>query len=100
MHFLSGSLRGNSVGPEGWRAIFVALRDNKDSKIESWDLFDEGIKVETAKVLAEYISVTGSLTKVRISQIHKDLNQMQITHQLQIFLNIDQILGYQKYYFH
>ena len=31
-------LRGNQLGREGWCAIFGALRDNKDNKIESWDL--------------------------------------------------------------
>ena len=52
------SLRDNSLGTEGWCAVFAALRDSKDSKIESWDLSNQGINAEIAKVLAEYVSVS------------------------------------------
>ena len=58
-------MRGNSLGTEGWCAIFAALRDNKDNKIESWDLSDEGIDVETAKVLAEYVSASTTLKSLK-----------------------------------
>ena len=37
------NLRGNSMGTEGWCAIFDALRNNKDNKIESWDLSSQKI---------------------------------------------------------
>ena len=56
------NLRGNSLGTEGWCAIFAALRDNKENKIESWDLSYQSINTEIAKVLAEYVSVSGVLT--------------------------------------
>ena len=52
------NLRGNSLGTEGWCAIFAALRDNKENKIESWDLSKQGIDSEVAKVLAEYVSTS------------------------------------------
>ena len=55
-------LRGNPLGTEGWCAIFAALRDNKENKIESWELSGQGINAEIAKVLAEYVSVSGVLT--------------------------------------
>ena len=62
-------LRRNDFGKEGWATIFTALRDSKVSKISTWDLHDEnGIK-ESVKALAEYISVSASLTAV--SQIRK-----------------------------
>ena len=63
----SGSLRGNSLGssPEGWCAIFAALRDNKDNQIESWDLSEQGINVEIAKVLAEYVSASTALKSLK-----------------------------------
>ena len=58
-------MRGNSLGTEGWCAIFAALRDNKDNKIESWDLTRDDIDVETAKVLAEYVSVSTTLKSLK-----------------------------------
>ena len=61
----SGSVRQNSLGTEGWCAVFAALRDNKDNKIESWDLSNLGIKVEIAKVLAEYISASTALKSLK-----------------------------------
>ena len=49
---------------EGWTAIFQALRDSKVSNISTWDLHEEiGIK-ESVNVLAEYISVSASLTQL------------------------------------
>ena len=56
------SLRENQLGTEGWCAIFAALRDNKENKIESWDLSDQDINGEIAKTLAEYVSVSSVLT--------------------------------------
>jgi len=61
-------LRGNSLGTEGWCAIFAALRDNKENKIESWDLSGQGINAEIAKVLAEYLSASAVLTTLDISR--------------------------------
>ena len=60
-----GSLRGNSLGTEGWCAVFAALRDNKDNKIESWDLQNESINVEIAKVLAESVSASTALKSLK-----------------------------------
>ena len=60
-----GSLRGNSLHTEGWCAIFGALRDNKDNKIESWDLSGQRIDVESAKVLAEYVSASTALKSLK-----------------------------------
>ena len=59
-------LRGNSLGTEGWCAIFAALRDNKKNKIESWELSGQGINAEIAKVLAEYVSVSGVLKNINL----------------------------------
>ena len=59
------SLRGNSLGVEGWCAIFAALRDNQDNKIEVWDLQREGIGPEIAKVLGEYISVSTAIRSLK-----------------------------------
>jgi len=61
-------LRGNSLGTEGWCAIFAALRDNKENKIESWDLSGQGINAEIAKVLVEYLSASAVLTTLDISR--------------------------------
>ena len=55
------SLRKNNLGDDGWSAIFKALAENNGGKIESWDLFGEGIGPETAKILAEYVSVSSTL---------------------------------------
>ena len=58
------SLRGNQLGDKGWTALFKALCENKGDKIESWDLSGEGVGPETAKALAEYISVSPALKSV------------------------------------
>ena len=59
------SLRSNSFGDAGWTAVFKALCENKGDKIESWDLSEEGVGPETAKALAEYISVSPALKSVK-----------------------------------
>ena len=59
------NLRDNSLGVEGWTIIFNALRDSPTSKITTWDLSSERLGPEIAKPLAEYISVTPSITSVR-----------------------------------
>ena len=58
-------MRNNSLGTEGWCAIFKALRDNKKNKIKSWDLSDQNINPEIAKVLAEYVSVSMAITSLK-----------------------------------
>ena len=60
-------MRNNNLGTEGWCAIFAALRDNKDNKIESWDLSYQGINVEIAKVLAEYVSASKALKSLEFA---------------------------------
>ena len=57
-------MRENSLGTEGWCAIFKALRDNKENKIKSWDLSGQRINPEIAKVLAEYVSVSMAITSL------------------------------------
>ena len=59
------SLRENHLRDNGWAALFKALCKNKGDKIESWDLSDEGVGPETAKALAEYISVSPALKSVK-----------------------------------
>ena len=63
------SLRGNKLGDEGWTALFKALCENKGDKIESWDLSGEGVGPETAKALAEYISVSPALKSVKCARL-------------------------------
>ena len=58
------SLRKNKLGNKGWTALFKALCENKGDKIESWDLSSEGVGLETAKALADYISVSPALKSV------------------------------------
>jgi Ran GTPase-activating protein (RanGAP) involved in mRNA processing and transport len=59
------NLQSNCLGAKGWTAIFTALRDSKVSKISTWDLHaEDGIKA-SIKPLAEYIAVSGGLTKMR-----------------------------------
>ena len=58
------NLRKNSLGVEGWTIIFNALRDSPTSKITTWDLSNERLGPEIAKPLAEYISVSASVTKI------------------------------------
>ena len=55
----------NDLGKDGWSAIFKALSENNGGKIESWDLTNEGIGPETAKVLAEYIQVSSALKTLK-----------------------------------
>ena len=62
------SLRGNDLGDAGWTALFKALCGNKGDKIESWDLSGEGVGPETAKALAEYISVSPALKSVKCAR--------------------------------
>ena len=63
------NLQSNNLGKEGWTAIFTALRDSKVSKISTWNLHETGIK-ESVNVLAEYISVSPSLTKLDVRHNH------------------------------
>ena len=58
------NLRGNDLGDEGWKIIFNALRDSPTSRITTWDLSYERLGPEIAKPLAEYISVTTSMTRL------------------------------------
>ena len=58
------SVRNNNLGDAGWTALFKALCKNKGDQIESWDLSREGVGPETAKALAEYISVSPALKSV------------------------------------
>ena len=60
------NLRDNKLGVEGWTIVFNALRDSTTSKIVTWNLSSEGLGPEIAKPLAEYISVTASLTKILV----------------------------------
>ena len=59
-------LCSNNLRVEGWTIIFNALRDSPSSKITTWDLYNEGLGPEIAKALAEYISVSASLTKILV----------------------------------
>ena len=59
-------LYGNNLGVEGWTIIFNALRDSPTSKITEWDLSYEGLNPEIGKPLAEYLSVTASLTALDV----------------------------------
>ena len=58
-------LRSNKLGVEGWTSIFNALRDSPSSKITEWNLLYAKLGPNIAKPLAEYISITGQLTKIR-----------------------------------
>ena len=62
----SVDLRGNKLGDEGWGAIFAAICDNKDSKINAMDASSESIGPDGVKLIAEAFrtSVTGALTQV------------------------------------
>ena len=63
------SLRNNRLGDAGWTALFKALCENKGDKIESWDLSSEDVGPETAKALAEYISVSPALKSVKCAPL-------------------------------
>jgi hypothetical protein len=60
------NLRGNGLGAEGWIAIFTALRDSKVSRITKWDLSSQIGISDSIKPLAEYISVSASLTSINL----------------------------------
>ena len=62
----SCDLRGNSLGEEGWCAIFDALRDNLQHRITNWELAGQGITPVITKSLAAYMAVSTSLTSVRV----------------------------------
>ncbi|KOO34136.1 protein nlrc3 [Chrysochromulina tobinii] len=66
----SVKLRGNTLGDEGWGAIFAAICGNKDSKIMSMDASDENIGPIGVKLIAESLrtSVTGALTSINLSK--------------------------------
>ena len=68
------NLLQNELGVEGWTIVFNALCDSPTSKITKWDLFNEQLGPEIAKPLAEYISVTASLTEcdVRSNNLNKE----------------------------
>ena len=68
------SLRNNALGTEGWCAIFSALRDNKENKIESWDLRGEGINPEIAKALAEYVSASTAVKSIECAATPPNLS--------------------------
>ena len=57
-------LRNNKLGVEGWTIVFNTLRDSTTSKITTWNLSGEQLGPGIAKPLANYISVTASLTEV------------------------------------
>ena len=59
------SFRDNELGTEGWCAIFHALRDNPDNKIQSWDLSYESIDPEIAQALAGYVSTSKALSSLK-----------------------------------
>ena len=61
------------MGTEGWCTVFAALRDNKDNKIESWDLSRQKINVDIVKVLAEYVSVSTAITSLKCAAPHPAL---------------------------
>ena len=58
------TLQGNHLGVEGWTTIFNALCDSPASRISTWDLSGEKLGPEIAEPLANYISVTASVTSV------------------------------------
>ena len=60
-------LRNNKIGVEGWTIIFEALCDSPSSKITEWDLSGENLGHAISTPLAEYLSITTSLTSVRAS---------------------------------
>ena len=67
-------LRNNDLGTEGWCAIFSALRDNKENKIESWDLSRQGINPEIAKALAEYVSASTTVKSIECAATPPNLS--------------------------
>ena len=63
------SLRKNNFFDKGWTALFKALCENKGDKIESWDLSNERVGPETAKALADYITISPALNSVRCDRL-------------------------------
>ena len=53
------------LGVKDWTIIFNALRNSPTSKITTWNLSSEHLGPKIAKPLAEYISVSASVTSVR-----------------------------------
>ena len=68
------SLRDNKLGDEGWTALFKALCENKGDKIESWNLIGEGVGPETAKTIAEYISVSPALKSIKCARLPTNMS--------------------------
>jgi NLR family CARD domain-containing protein 3 len=64
----SVELGDNTLGDEGWGAIFAAICGNKDSKIMSMDVSDEYIGPAGGKLIAKALrtSVTGALTSINL----------------------------------
>ena len=64
----SVELGDNTLGDEGWGAIFAAICGNKDSKIMSLHASSENIGPAGVKLIAEALrtSVTGALTRVDV----------------------------------
>ena len=65
-------LRNNGLGVEGWTIVFNALRDSPMSNIITWDLSGEKLGTGIAKPLADYISVTPSVTVTDMRFNHLD----------------------------
>ena len=61
-------LRDNSLGDEGWGAIFAGVCSSKASKIASIDASRKGIGPKGAKLIAEalHTSVSASLTECNV----------------------------------
>ena len=57
------------LGVEGWNTIFNTLRDSP-SMITTWNLSGEQLGPGIAKPMAKYISATGSLTGLNLSDNH------------------------------
>ena len=58
--------------------MFKALCENKGDQIESWDLSRESVGPETAKALAEYISVSPALKTVKCARLPESSVQLVI----------------------
>ena len=69
-------LRGNKLGVEGWTTIFNTLCDSPASKISTWDLSNEGLGIEIAKPLANYISATASFSPASLTSMNLEGNRL------------------------
>ena len=58
---------------KGWCAIFDALRDNPDNKIQSWDLSGQTINPEIARALAGHVSTSKALVSLKYASSHPHL---------------------------